>query len=78
MHDLMRKHAGVGAGTERAALPIHILETGAVASGVLNYANEATEIIAERDWHMTEPWMSRKMLVMSPSTQEHSCTHRCG
>lgn len=54
MHDLMRKHAGVGAGAVRAALPNHILETGAAALGVLNYANEATEIIAERDEHSTE------------------------
>lgn len=79
MHDLMRKHAGVGAGAARAALPSHTLETGAGASGVLNYANEATEIIAERDEHMTtmEHRMRRKTL-MSPSTQEDSCAQSPG
>lgn len=75
MHDLMRKHAGVGAGTVRAALPTHILETGAVALGVLNYANEATEIGAEGDEHMTEPRMSRKSLV--PSIIGHLETLLC-
>lgn len=77
MHDLMRKHAGVGAGTARAALPTHILETGAAATGGLNYADEATEITAEREEHTIEPWTSRKTPI-SPSTQEHPCAHSPG
>lgn len=72
----MRKHAGVGAGTARAALPTHILETGAGAQGVLNYDNEATESIAESDENMPEPRMGRKSLL-SPVTH-HTCAEDIG